>query len=193
MTRDEVTAILAVLKTAYPTFYKNMSDDEIEDVIDLWATMFADDEVRIVTEAVRAYIATDTKGFPPVIGQIKEKIQEITQPKMMTEMEAWERVKRAISYYNASENFEELPPILQKVVGSPNTLREWALMDGEVVNSVIQSNFMRSYKAKVAQQKEYAMLPSSTKQLIAGLAQKYSLPEGKYEPLSKCTADADKM
>jgi len=37
------------------------------------------------------------------------------------------------------------------------------------------------------------MLPSSTKQLIAGLAQKYSLPEGKYEPLSKCTADADKM
>jgi hypothetical protein len=84
----------------------------------------------------------------------------------------------AISYYNAGENFAELPPILQKIVGSPNVLREWALMNGEVVNSVIQSNFMRSYKAKVAQEKEHAMLPSSTKQLIAGLAQKYSLPEG---------------
>jgi len=66
-------------------------------------------------------------------------------------------------------------------------------MDVETVNSVVQSNFMRSYKAKVAQEKEYAMLPSSTKQLIARLAQKYSLTEGKYEPLSKCTADADKM
>lgn len=166
MTRDEVTAILAVLKTAYPTFYKNMSDDEIEDVIDLWATMFADDEVRIVTEAVRAYIATDTKGFPPVIGQIKEKIQEITQPKMMTEMEAWERVKRAISYYHATEAFANLPPILQKIVGSPNTLREWAVMDSETVNSVIQSNFMRSFKTVAEREREFAKLPESAKQLM---------------------------
>ncbi len=66
-------------------------------------------------------------------------------------------------------------------------------MDVETVNSVIQSNFMRSYKAKVAQEKEYAMLPSSTKQLIAGLAQKYSLTEGKYELYSKYSTDADKM
>ncbi|HRC81359.1 MAG TPA: replicative helicase loader/inhibitor [Sedimentibacter sp.] len=195
MTRDEATAILAILKTAYPAFYKDMSDEEIDDVINLWAAMFQDDNVKVVTEAVRAYIATDTKGFPPVIGQIKEKIAMImqSQTQTMTEMEAWQRVKAAISYYNASENFKELPPILQKVVGSPNILREWALMDGEVVNSVIQSNFMRSYKAKVAQQKEYAMIPSSTKQLIAGLAQKHSLTEGKYELYSKCSTDADKM
>lgn len=193
MTRDEATAILAVLKTAYPAFYKNMSDEEIEDVIDLWATMFESDSAKIVTEAVRAYIATDTKGFPPVIGQIKEKIREITHPQEMTEMEAWDLVRRAITYYNASEAFANLPLILKKIVGSPNTLREWALMDIETVNSVIQSNFMRSYKAKVAQEKEYAMLPSSTKQLIAGLAQKYSLTEGKYELYSKCSTDADKM
>ena len=193
MTRDEATAILAVLKTAYPAFYKNMSDEEIEDVIDLWATMFESDSAKIVTEAVRAYIATDTKGFPPVIGQIKEKIREITHPQEMTEMEAWDLVRRAITYYNASEAFANLPLILKKIVGSPNQLREWALIDVETVNSVIQSNFMRSYKAKVAQEKVYAMLPSSTKQLIAGLAQKYSLTEGKYELYSKCSTDADKM
>ena len=102
----------------------------------------------------------------------------ITQPLMMTEMEAWSRVRGAISYYHANEAFANLPPMLLKIVGSPNPLREWALMNGEVVNSVIQSNFMRSYKAKVEQEKEHAMLPSSTKQLIAGLAQKYSLLDG---------------
>ena len=198
MTRDEVTAILAVLKTAYPTFptfYKNMSNEEIEDVIDLWATMFESDSAKIVTEAVRAYIATDTKGFPPVIGQIKEKIREITHPQEMTEMEAWGLVQKALqgALYRGQENYDSLPPMLQKIVGSPNQLREWALMDSETVNSVIQSNFMRSYKAKVVQEKEYAMLPSSTKQLIAGLAQKYSLTEGKYELYSKCSTDADKM
>ena len=193
MTRQEALAVLAILKTAYPTFYKNYSKEDINAAVDLWTTMFADDPAHIVTEAVKSLICT--LKYPPTIADVKEKIAMIMQPQTqtMTEMEAWQRVKAAISYYNTGENFAELPPILQKIVGSPNVLREWALMNGEVVNSVIQSNFMRSYKAKVAQEKEYAMLPSSTKQLIAGLAQKYSLAEGKYEPYSKCAIDADKM
>jgi len=172
MTRDEATAILAILKTAYPAFYKDMSDEEIDDVINLWAAMFQDDNVKVVTEAVRAYIATDTKGFPPVIGQIKEKIAMImqSQTQTMTEMEAWQKVKAAISYYNAAENFERLPPILQKMVGSPNVLKEWSQMDIETLNTVVQSNFMRSYKAKASQEREYEKLPQSTKQLIAMLA-----------------------
>ncbi len=191
MTRQEALAVLAILKTAYPTFYKNYSKEDVNAAIDLWATMFAEEHPEIVVEAVKALICTHK--YPPTIADIKEKIATITRPEQKTEMEAWQQVKAAISYYNAAENFERLPPILQKVVGSPNTLREWALMDGEVVNSVIQSNFMRSYKVKVVQQKEYAMLPSSTKQFIAGLAQKYSLTEGKYELYSKCSTDADKM
>jgi len=191
MTRQEALAVMAMLKTAYPNFYKNYSKDEINAAVDLWATMFADDPAYIVTEAVKSLMCT--LKYPPTIADVKEKIAMITQPPATTEMEAWDMVRRAINYYHANETFANLPPMLQKIVGSPNHLREWALMDVETVNSVIQSNFMRSYKAKVAQEKEYAMLPSSTKQLIARLAQKYSLTEGKYEPLSKCTADADKM
>ena len=190
MTRQEALAVLTILKTAYPTFYKNYSKEDVNAAVDLWATMFSDEPVSIITEAVKSLICT--LKYPPTIADVKEKIAMIKQPLMMTEMEAWQRVKAAISYYNASENFEELPPILQKVVGSPNTLREWALMDGEVVNSVIQSNFMRSYKAKVAQQKEYAMIPSSTKQLIAGLSQRLSL-EDDYEPNSEYKVDVDKV
>ena len=178
MTRQEALAVLAMLKTAYPSFYKHLSKEDINAAVNLWATMFSKEPIQVVTEAIKALICT--LKYPPTIADVKEKIAMImqSQTQTMTEMEAWQRVKVAISYYNASEKFAELPPILQKIVGSPNQLREWALMNGEVVNSVIQSNFMRSYKAKVAQEKEYAMLPSSTKQLVAGLAQKYSLPEG---------------
>ena len=191
MTRQEALKILTVLKTAYPNFYKDYSKEELNAAIDLWATMFAEEHPEIVTEAIKALMCT--LKYPPTIADVKEKIAMITQPPTMTEMEAWEQVRRAISYYHANEAFANLPPILQKIVGSPNQLREWALMDVETVNSVIQSNFMRSYKAKVAQEKEYAMLPSSTKQLIAGLAQKYSLAEGKYELHGKCSTDVDKM
>ena len=193
MTRQEALAVLTILKTAYPTFYKNYSKEDVNAAVDLWATMFSDEPVSIITEAVKSLICT--LKYPPTIADVKEKIAMImqSQTQTMTEMEAWQRVKVAISYYNANENFAELPPILQKIVGSPNVLKEWSQMDIETLNTVVQSNFMRSYKAKASQEREYEKLPQSTKQLIAGLAQKYSLTEGKYELYSKCSTDADKM
>jgi hypothetical protein len=176
MTRQEALAIMAMLKTAYPSFYKDFSKEELNAAVNLWATMFADDPAYIVTEAVKSLMCT--LKYPPTIADVKEKIAMITQPPAMTEMEAWQMVKSAISYYNATETFSRLPPILQKIVGSPNTLREWAQMEAETVDSVIQSNFMRSYKVRAAQEKERAMLPESTKQMIAGLAGKGMLADG---------------
>jgi hypothetical protein len=176
MTRQEALAVMAMLKTAYPTFYKNYSKDEINAAVNLWATMFSEEPIQVVTEAIKALMCT--LKFPPTIADVKEKIRKITQPDEMTEMEAWDLVRRAITYYNASEAFANLPLILKKIVGSPNTLREWALMDIETVNSVIQSNFMRSYKALAAQEKERAMLPESTKQMIAGITESRMLTDG---------------
>jgi len=173
MTRREALAVMAMLKTAYPTFYKDLSKEDINAAVNLWATMFADDPAYIVTEAVKSLMCT--LKYPPTIADVKEKIALITQPPAMTEMEAWDMVRRAISYYHANEAFRNLPPILQKIVGSPNQLREWALMDVETVNSVIQSNFMRSYRAMAAREREYAMLPESTRQLIQSIAVKMDM------------------
>lgn len=173
MTRQEAIAIMAMLKTAYPSFYKDLSKEELNAAVNLWATMFSDDPAYIVTEAVKSLICT--LKYPPTIADVKEKIAMITQPPTMTEMEAWDMVKSAISYYYAAEKFERLPPMLKRIVGSPNQLREWALMDVETVNSVIQSNFMRSYRAKMKQEKEYAMLPESTRQLIQSIADKMDM------------------
>jgi hypothetical protein len=173
MTRQEALAIMAMLKTAYPSFYKDLSKEELNAAVNLWATMFSEESIQVVTEAIKALMCT--LKYPPTIADVKEKIALITQPLAMTEMEAWDMVQRAISYYHANETFTNLPPILQKIVGSPNQLREWALMNVETVNSVIQSNFMRSYKAKVAQEKEYAMLPESTRQLIQSIAVKMDM------------------
>jgi len=173
MTRQEALAIMAMLKTAYPSFYKDLSKEELNAAVNLWATMFSEESIQVVTEAIKALMCT--LKYPPTIADVKEKIAMITQPPIMTEMEAWDMVRRAISYYHANEAFANLPPILQKIVGSPNQLREWALMDVDTVNSVIQSNFMRSYKAKVAQEKEYAMLPESTRQLIQSIAAKMDM------------------
>jgi hypothetical protein len=141
--------------------------------------MFADDDLDIVTAAVEAFIATDVKGFSPVIGIIKNKISEIKRPENITEFEAWSRVKQAISngYYGCIEEFEKLPPILQRLVGSPNQLRDWATMSTETLNTVVASNFMRSYKARAIHEHEYAMLPGDVKKFISDFSDRMKFPE----------------
>lgn len=176
MNREEMKAILAVMKAGYPNFYKGMTREEATNIINLWTTMFTDDPAHVVTEAVKSLMCT--LKFPPTIADVKEKIAMITQPTQMSEMEAWNMVKSAISYYSAGETFERLPAILRKIVGSPNQLREWAVMEAETVNSVVQSNFMRSYKAVSAREKEMSMLPESTKQMIAGLTERMEITDG---------------
>jgi hypothetical protein len=166
MTKEETKVILSVLKAGYPNFYKDLKRDDADQIINLWSTMFADDSAKIVTEAVKSLMCT--LKFPPTIADVKEKIILITQPQTETELEAWGKVLKAIqnANYQAQEYFDNFLPTIQKLVGSPGQLREWAMMESEIVNSVIQSNFMRSYSARVKQEKEYSALPDSTKELI---------------------------
>lgn len=171
MTREETLAIMSVLKAAYPSFYKDMKRDEAEGIVGLWTSMFADDPAVTVAAAVKAHIATDKKGFPPHIGAIKEAIVKVTQPEEMTEAEAWGLVSRAVSngIYGSQKEFDKLPPVLQRLVGSPNQLKEWALMDADTVASVVASNFQRSYRARVASERECLALPSDVRQTMDSL------------------------
>lgn len=178
MTREETIAIMSVLKAAYPNFYKDMKRSEAESIIGLWAEMFRDDPAEVVAVAVKAHISSDKKGFPPHIGAIKEAIVKIKQPQQMTEVEAWNLVQRAIGngIYGAREEFDKLPPILQRLVGSPNQLREWAVMDSDTVNSVVASNFQRSYKVRAANERERLALPGDVRRAMEQLAAGMTMP-----------------
>lgn len=172
MTRREVIGILSVLRAAYPNFYRGISVEDAEAAVRLWCDMFDNDPPELVGAAVKALIATDTKGFPPHIGSVKEKLRQITAPEQDTEAEAWGKVLKAISrgIYNAKEDFERFPEEIQRIVGSPNQLREWAMMDSETVNSVVASNFQRSYRMKMKQKAEFDAWPEEVKQLARDTA-----------------------
>lgn len=180
MDRQETMKILSVLRGAYPAFYRDTSRQEAEAIVNLWAGMFAEDDYQLVAAAVKALIVADKKGFPPVIGQVKEYIRKLTAPEEMTEQEAWALVSKAIrnGTWGAKEEFEALPPQIQRIVGSPTQLSDWAKMDSDSVHSVVASNFQRSYRAKVKADKEYAALPADVKLAIGGLADRMRLEAG---------------
>ena len=183
MNRSETSAILTILKTAYPQFYRGIDVKEAERTVSLWHEMFKDDPVDIVAVAVKAMIASRTNTFPPNIGEIKEEIAKMRTPNEMTAIEAWGLVAAATrnSLYNAQAEFDRLPPTVQRLVGSPLQLREWATMDADTVSSVIASNFQRAYRVRSTSNREYMKLPADIKKVISGVADRLSLGDGSME------------
>ena len=177
MTIQETAQIMDILTVAYPQFYAGKNAPDPQKALALWASMFADDDVRTVAAAVKALIVAEPGSFPPSIGAVKAKIRQITQPEEMTEGEAWGLVQKAISrgLYSSVEEFDKLPVPVQRLVGSPNQLREWAMMDADTVQSVVASNFQRSYRSRIASEREYAKLPPDVKALVDGISKRMAL------------------
>jgi hypothetical protein len=171
MTREETLAIMGVLKAAYPNFYKGMGRADAEGIVYLWSSMFDQEPAQLVAMAVKAHIANDKNGYPPHIGAIKEAIVKLRTPEEMTEQEAWGLVLKALrnGIYGAQKEFDALPPLIQRLVGSPSQLKEWAMMDGDAVNSVVASNFQRSYKVRSASEREMLALPQDVRQAMQAL------------------------
>ena len=179
MTRQETGIIMDILATAYPRFYAGPDAPDPEKAVALWAEMFAEDDVAVVAAAVKALIATDDKGFPPHIGAVKAKVRQITQPTGMTPQEAWNLVAKAIrnSAYDSREEYDKLPKDIQRLVGSPNQLRDWATMDSDTVQSVVASNFQRSFAEREKSDADYRALPGDVKALISGMAERMMLSD----------------
>lgn len=177
MTRQETGIIMDILATAYPRFYAGPDAPDPEKAVALWAEMFAEDDVAIVAAAVKALIATDDKGFPPHIGAVKAKVRQITQPSGMTPQEAWNLVAKAIrnSAYDSREEYDKLPKDIQRLVGSPNQLRDWALMDSDTVHSVISSNFQRSFSIRKKADDDFKALPVDVQALVGSVAERMAL------------------
>ena len=96
----------------------------------------------------------------------------LTSQNELSEGEAWQLVARAISngIYGSKKEFDALPQTIQRIVGSPNALREWAMMDSDVVHSVVASNFQRSYRVVSEREREIKALPQDVREIVNLLA-----------------------
>ena len=177
MDRAETLKIFSVIKAEYRNHFKDISAVDANAMVDLWTEMFADVDYGIVGAAVKSYILSNTSGHPPKVGQINELIKKLTEPEPMTEQEASNLIFKALSngIYNAESEFDKLPPILQTLVGSPNMLREWAMMDSDTVKSVIASNIMRSYRVAEERHRVKEALPSNIRAMLEEASNRLSL------------------
>jgi len=171
MNKKEANEILSILKATYPAGYKGMGESDYIALVGVWSRVFKDHKYINVSNAIDSVISTNKSGFPPSPGAVMDQLIKNTSAPEMTEMEAWQLVFKAVknSAWHSIEEFNKLPEPLKRSVGSPEMLQSWAAMDADTVNSVIQSNFMRTFRARKEQDKEFKALPLSVKDQIKSL------------------------
>jgi hypothetical protein len=177
MTEQETKSILAYLSATWDM----AKDKDPQQVLAVWADVFRDDDVVLVRAATRLYV--NQERFAPKPADIRAKMQALLSDRDKTEMEAWNMVRRAIRGASMeswsrtlTENgpgepsavvaFKKLPPEIQLVVGSPEQLANWEALDGKQLDTVIQSNFMRSYRSVIAEKEQLGLLPENMRQAL---------------------------
>lgn len=177
MTEDDVKEMLSILKAAYPHSFQNLTRRDANAMIKLWARQFKADDVQLVSAVIDSLIATRETGYTPTVGEIKNQLYRIQTADGLNDGQAWNLVEKACrrGLYHAQEEFDKLPPDVQMAVGGPEQLKAWARMDAETVNSVVASNFRRTYRTVQERAKEKALMPPEVREVIAGISEKMSL------------------
>lgn len=171
MTRDEMKEVLIMMQATYPKW----QPESLTATIDAWYALFRDYQKIAVDAALNTYIKTSDSAFAPSASQIMGIIRTANSKPLgvMTSQEAWDLVNRASqrALYYAEEEFEKLPPLVQKAVGSVANIREIAKMDSETVQGVEKSTFKRTYDMLVQRQEEYNKIPTSARTMIQNATQ----------------------
>lgn len=164
MTDNECRRLIADMSAIWHNTYR-VRDIETEiRVLQRYLGKYTYEQVNY---ALDAFVASDDKGYPPSCGQLIAKLTDVKMAGKLDANEAWKLVKKAItnSGYHSAEEFDKLPREAQKVVGSPQTLYEWA-MDENYNESVIMSQFIKAYNTVINRETAYERMPDNVKALI---------------------------
>lgn len=172
MTKDETKKLLMMIEAAYPqSKFENPAE-----TIAAWHFLLEEYPANVVMAAFQIYVKTNNTGFAPSVSQIIGCMYKPSEVEQLSEGEAWYLVKQAIrdSGYHAQERFNELPPLVQRAIGGASMLHQWGQTDSDEVNSVIMSNFQRTYKALLSKQAFNDKVPDQLSGLVKALADKVS-------------------
>ena len=169
MKKTEIAQLLSLIEAEYPQSFRGLSEEQRNLKLGLWEKEFENDEAMVVYAAARTLMRSG-REFAPTSGQIREKMTEFSDVNTLDEQQAWALVAKACSNgsYGYRTEFEKLPPTVQKAVGRAEQLRDWAAIDVDTLQTVVASNFMRSYRTALAREKEMSRIPSEVLARITG-------------------------
>jgi len=166
MNSIETAKILGTMTALFPNF--KISEDEYTNTLKSWAIVFADYDYKTIEQALLMFVRTSGSAFAPSAPQLLAMTQKPAEMAQMNPIEAWGLVNKAVrrSIYYAEEEFEKLPAAIQKTVGSADQLRAWAMSEEDTLETVIASNFQKTYRATLDRQREINLMPGSVQAIV---------------------------
>ena len=145
ITREEFATLVKGINSVFPDCIKD------KDAFDVWYLLLNDLSYEVLSTAIHKYMMTEK--FPPKPADIRRLSVSVTQPEALTELEAWSIARKAIwsvDRFNPQKEFDKLPDLVKKAIGSASNLCEWAYNTKDSsMEDVISSHFMRAYRTVV--------------------------------------------
>ena len=102
--------------------------------------------------------------FAPTVAEIKQQMAESRLEDQPTAIEAFQvisaAVKKSTDRESATKQYNELPPILRKLAGSPGQLVSWCRISDEAFQTVVMSAIRDSYATLARREAKYYALPA---------------------------------
>lgn len=170
MTKEECKQLLMTMEIIYPNF-------KVEDkanTLKAWHLILQDYDPKYIEMGLKIYVTSSGSAFAPSIAELIEAAKRPEELQMVDSSTAWSLVRKAISrgLYYAKEEYEKLPELAKEVVGSPAQIRSWAELETREIDTVVWSNFKKSYESLKEKKKQISMLPADVRTLINGTQQK---------------------
>ena len=175
MNKQETVQIITLLAGNYEAI-ANKTPKQRELMLNTWYECLNDLDYKIVLKAVKKTIINNP--YPPTIHEIRKNAIELIKPTTnKTPIEAWNEALKMISngLYMTQEQFETYSPEVRKYFNNVNNVRQHAMLDSDVVNSVIKGQFLKQYDIIIEREKEEKLLPDDIKNTFNLLADKFDI------------------
>lgn len=170
---------MGIIVLAYPNYDKFKDDKQVKATVDLWATMFSEDDAGIVGLAVRKHIATNK--WPPSVAELREIMVEMTAPDLIPPDKAWLAVSDFIStngeYGGDTAATKVLPPLIARVICSIGYHNLYEMNCGSYRGSkpgMARTAFMSIYEPLYNRERIRAMTPVSVNRQMDYTADRFT-------------------
>lgn len=162
MTKQEFARLIKAMQSNYDGMFKDMESRE------LWYRLLCDLDYEQASAALYEHMMTSP--YRPTIADIRKNSAPKTE---LTEMEAWAMVRKAMrnGNYGSEEEFNKLPEIVQKAVGTASNIKQWAQTDSDMIETV-EAHFLKAFRTATERANHEAQLSPAVKNLLSSMNQR---------------------
>jgi hypothetical protein len=163
LNKADAARLVAIVVTAYPNYDKFRDEQAVTATVNLWASMFATDDGRIVALALNKHIATSK--WPPSVAELREIMLEIQRPDLIPPDKAWAAVSdllHTVGEYNHGDLQHQLPPLVARAVETIGWGNLWEMHRSYCVGGkpgMDRVAFVQQYGPMYEREKQRAMTP----------------------------------